>query len=125
VKWNEVLLTNALPELWMEALVEMTCEVSARSSEGVVRFLPNLNDTLPDWMSCAEELYKFVATKAVLPHIHGDTTEWVRPNSAAVLEDAPTTAFDDLRDDMMSKYVDRHFAISEWPHAVSNIPQSW
>ena len=98
-KWNEVLLSSVLPTLWLDAIVEMTAEISPRAAYSVLQCLPDLRPTHinPSWAPCADALYRLASTAAILPHLHGETAEWVRPDQAGVLEKAPTAAFEGLR----------------------------
>ena len=108
--WNDVLLTKALPELWIDALKDLTAAVLPCKAKGVVSFLPNLDPIVinAEWRPCAEELYRRAASTAVLPHIHGDHAEWVQPQVAMVLTHPLPSAFqqvEDIRNVMMDMYV--------------------
>eukprot|EP00037_Helgoeca_nana_P037799 m.17763 g.17763 ORF g.17763 m.17763 type:complete len:3009 (+) comp9429_c0_seq1:126-9152(+) len=109
VKWNEALLFEILPALWLDALVDITQMTSARDPGPVVRCLPDIEIVAangPDWLPCARTLYRLAADLPILPHIYGETAEWVAPSAAAVLEDPPNPTFAKLRDNLMELYAE-------------------
>eukprot|EP00038_Savillea_parva_P031293 m.84631 g.84631 ORF g.84631 m.84631 type:complete len:3122 (+) comp9602_c0_seq1:196-9561(+) len=105
-KWNEVLLNEAIPELVVDALADMAAETSPRAATALVRCLPDLDRVERSWQQCAIAIYRRATTVAVIPYVYGGTAEWITPQSATVLDVAPTDALAALQDDLMAMYAE-------------------
>jgi hypothetical protein len=91
-KWNDMLLSDALPNLWLEALRDLATRQSAGESidDGVFSLLPDLLHVGEMWQPCAVKLYRLIRDVPFLPHPAGGN--WVSPESSCVLV-LPTEAF--------------------------------
>ena len=91
-KWNAMLLSDALPGLWLEVLQDLAARQSTGESfdGGVLSWFPNLVHVGEMWQVCAVQLYKLIRGVAFLPHPAGSNL--VSPESSCVLV-LPTEAF--------------------------------
>ena len=82
--WNDVLLTQALPDLWAVGLERLCDHMDAHSIEPATIFscLPDLDQVPTEWQPCAAALYKVLWNRKVLPHQRNRSMCWVAPIEA-------------------------------------------
>ena len=88
--WNEVLMNDAVPALWLEALRNLASAGIATTAGGIattagrqfdiLSVLPDLAAVDNVWRPCAEKLYTLISGEPLLPH--SGSRQWVMPREA-------------------------------------------
>ena len=101
-KWNDVVLREALPRLWLAALGNIASNL--QNFDTVLARLPDLSAADSRWKPCAIALYTLAARERVLLHAGSNL---VTPSDACALA-LPTTAFKGLRGTLKGLYDATH-----------------
>ena len=101
-RWNDVVLREALPRLWLAALNHMASKL--QKFDAVLARLPDLSTTDSHWKLCAIAVYTLAARERVLLHAGSNL---VTPSDACALA-LRTPAFAKLRETLKGLYDASH-----------------